>query len=78
MMMLGSILIYAGNEGYYLIALIANTISTIIASPILLKAFGVVGGVYAMAVSMLISTVVAGYFYFTINAKEIKSTFVRN
>ena len=73
MMMIGSILIYAGNEGYYLIALLFQTIITAIASPIFLKIFGVVGGVYAMACSLLIGIIVGGYFYFIINMKEIKT-----
>ena len=68
--MLGSILIYAGNEVYYLIALIASTITAIISSPILLNAFGVIGGVYSMAASMFICIAVAGYFYFSMNARE--------
>jgi len=69
-MLLGNILIYSGHEKYYLIGLIAYGIAIIVTAPLFISHFGVVGAVYSLALSMLITIVVLFYYYFKVNYKE--------
>lgn len=51
-MLLGNILIYSGKDKYYLMSNIVSAITIIISSPLLLKNFNVLGGVYAMTIAL--------------------------
>ena len=62
--LLGSILIFSGHEKYYLIGLIGNAIITLITSYFFIKYLGVIGAVYVMILSMVVSIIILGYFYF--------------
>ena len=62
--LLGSILIYSGHEKYYLIGLIGNAIITIITSYFFIKYMGVMGSVYVMILSIVVSIMILSYFYF--------------
>ncbi|MBK7377409.1 MAG: oligosaccharide flippase family protein [Ignavibacteriales bacterium] len=67
-MLLGNILIYSGNDKYYLYSVIISSISVLISSPILIKNYNVVGSVYALAISMFIGILSEVYFYFKSNS----------
>jgi len=71
-MLLGNILIYSGHEKYYLIGLIVDGIAIIVTAPLFISHFGVVGAVYSLALSMLITIVVLFYYYFKVNYKEVQ------
>jgi len=71
-MLLGNILIYSGHEKYYLIGLIADGIAIIVTAPLFISHFGVVGAVYSLALSMLITIVVLFYYYFKVNYREVQ------
>ena len=68
--LLGSILIFSGNEKYYLIGLIGNAIITLITSYFFIKYLGVIGAVYVMILSMVVSIIILGSLLFS-NFKEL-------
>lgn len=63
-MLFGNILIFSGNDKYYLYSIIVSSISIIISAPILIINYNVVGSVYAIAISMFIGMLLTIYFYF--------------
>jgi len=70
LMLLGNIFIYSGHEKYYLIGLIIDGTAIIVTAPIFISNFGVVGAVYSLALSMLMTIIVLFYYYFKVNYKE--------
>ncbi len=63
-MLLGNILIYSGNDKYYLLSNVVSTITILISAPLLIKNFNALGGVYAMAIALFAGILTSAYFYF--------------
>jgi O-antigen/teichoic acid export membrane protein len=63
-MLLGNILIYSGKDKYYLNTIAISTVTIFLVSPILIKNYNAIGGIYATAVAMLDGILVSIYYYF--------------
>jgi len=70
-MLLENIFVYSGQEKYYLMGLIIDGVAILSTAPLFIAYFGVVGAVYSMALSMLITVLVFFYYYFKVNYKVI-------
>lgn len=75
-MLLGNILIYSGNEKYYLYSLILNGIMTAILSYFLISKYQATGAVYVMIASSVISLISLIYFYYKIGFTESKKDII--
>lgn len=69
-MLFGNILIFSGNEKYYLYSLILNGIVNLLLSNYLISNYQAIGAVYVMIVSSLISLILLIFFYFRTLNKE--------
>lgn len=71
-MLFGNILIYSGNEKYYLYSLILNGIVTLLLSYFLISKYQAIGAVYVMIFASIVSLISLIYFYYKIELVESK------
>ncbi len=67
MLLLGNILMYSGKEKYYLIGLIIDAVVVLVSAPFLIKHYSVIGAVYSLSLSMVVTIIVLTYYYFKKN-----------